>query len=137
MSTGLADGRRSKPVERHTALYQCGAQTPSNGLGPVGQASISARRRCRSASHNALSVAARIAQNVVGIDHRRRLAQLIGDEVEDLRLLDEADIAERDRRPFLGIAREHALGRADQEGIGHPVDQVRSKPGSMWCVMCF
>ena len=94
MSTGLADGRALEAGRAHTALYQCGAQTPSNGLGPAGQASISAWKAMPSAWHNAPERRRRVGQHVVGIDHRRRPAEPLGDHVEDLRLLHKADIAQ-------------------------------------------
>ena len=46
------------------------------------------------------------------------LAQLLGHHVKDFRLLDKADGAQVHVRPLLGIAGEHPLRLADQEGVG-------------------
>ncbi len=42
----------SKPVERFTASYQCGAQTPSESRGPAGQVSIRSVKSRPSQSHS-------------------------------------------------------------------------------------
>ena len=49
----MSRGRHgSKPVERCTAAYQCGAHTPSLARGPAGQASIRSVKSMPSQSHS-------------------------------------------------------------------------------------
>ena len=67
----------------------------------------------------------RIAQQItlafsipINKDAVRRILQL----KEDLGLFDKADVAQADVGPFPGVARQHALGGADKEGVGQAVD---------------
>src|SRR5215207_3324287 len=56
-------------------------------------------------------------ENVLRIDDRRRAAELLGDEIEQLPLLDNADGTQRDIFPFSRIAREHRDWIANEERV--------------------
>ena len=138
-------GRRTRPrgaapqscVDRSTAWYQTGAQTPSVARRPAAQDSIAASNGTPQAAQSAEQHAARIGQNVLALDHRRRAAEPLRGAVEQFGLGRQADLLEREIVPLLRIGREHRLGRADEEGVDEAVAPVAAEPGSMWCVMCF
>ena len=75
----LAAAARAKPVDFHTALYQCGAQTPSKGFGTGRPGQHLAAEGNAERAAQRLERAARVGEHIVGIDDRRRVAQPVGD----------------------------------------------------------
>ena len=61
--------------------------------------------------------ALRVRQNVGAVDHQRRAAKRLRHLIEQLRLLDKADIGQRGVFALPGIACHHAGGVADQKHI--------------------
>jgi hypothetical protein len=70
----------------------------------------------------------RRAQEIAGVDHRRRLAAALGQFVEQASLLRQADITGRHRRARFHVG-GHDLARiADQQHVGERMDPVVRHP---------
>ena len=111
----------AKPVDRSTASYQAGAQTPSVGRRPGAQDSIAESKATPQASHSASRTPRGSAEHVLTLDDRRRLSQSIGRAIEKLGLRRQTDLLEGEVVALLRVGREHRLGRADEKGVGDTV----------------
>ena len=99
-------------MERQTASYQCGAQTPSLARGPAGQCSMRSVKARPASAQSARRWASRRAQEALAVDHQRRAAQALGHAVEQLGLLQQADVGRRaPRRATSGSWPPPAPGR--------------------------
>ena len=91
---------RLVPVRRPGAVASRG--------GPAARRASPDRRRMPSAAQSAVSVASRIGEHVVGVDHRRRLPQPVRLALEELRLAVEPEILERRGLALAQIGGDHA-----------------------------
>ena len=71
-----------------------------------------------SAAHKRDSVARGIGEDVVGVDHRRRMPEPVRLALEELGLAVEPEILERRRLALAQIGGDHPRRVADQEGVG-------------------
>ena len=86
--------RRGELVDRSTASYQAGAQTPSVARRPGAQDSIASSNGTPQAAQSARQHAARIGQDVLALDHWRRAAEPVRRAVEQFGLGRQADLIE-------------------------------------------
>ena len=116
-SDGAAGG--ANPVDRSTAPYQCWPQTPSVARRPVGH--------CNIASVHGISSAAQRARIIPAGSARTSSASITGGCVAGGATISSitssicgTPISSRLRRRAFGIeTRDHALRRADQNGVTH------------------
>ena len=118
----------AKPVESHTALYQCGRPDAIEGFGTLGpckhrliERNAAGRAKCGEelradlSSTSSASMTGGALPAASAPPHRK------------------FPPARQNRyragkhRPISGIAREHPFGRADQKGVGHPVNPAAVK----------
>ena len=118
-----------------TASYQCGAQTPSLARGRP--ASQHARRERTPRRPHRRAGAPRVVQEALGVDHRRRRADAVGDGVVQRATAAAGRCPRPSRRARLEVRREHLARVADQEHVRQSREPAVPMSGSMWCVMCF
>ena len=131
----LRRGRQgSKPVERATASYQYGAQTPSESRRPgSGQDSIRSVKSIPSQSHS--------QRRCASGSRRKSPASMTGgscgERVEQPNLLEQPDVLGLARLPRPDVGRHH-LGRvADQQDVAELRRPSRAAMSRrMWWVMC-
>ena len=58
-----------------------------------------------------------VGEHVIGIDHRRRVAEPVRLALEEFRLSPEPEILERARLALAEVGSDHPLRLADQEGV--------------------
>ena len=123
----------SKPVERATASYQCGAQTPSRlpqpgrpAQHPVGE--VDAEPVAQPAQ-----VGLGVAEEVAGVDHRR----VLGERIEQPNLLEQPDVVGLAGLARADVGGDDLGGVADQQHVAEPVDPVQvGMSSSRWWVIC-
>ena len=112
-------GGVSNPVDSSTRAYHHGAQIPSVSRRPGGQASIRSLNGTPSASQSRRSMASgaasRSAESTTGRHAPGRRQHVI----EDLDLLRQPRVGEREFLELLGERRQHRARVADQERMGH------------------
>ena len=122
----------SKPVERATASYQYGAQTPSLSRGPGRPVQHPVGELDAEPVAQPAQVGLGVAQEVAGVDHRG----VLGQRVEQPHLLEQADVVGLAGLARADVGRDH-LGRvADQQHVaevGDPGQVLASSAGGGSC----
>ena len=85
---------------------------------PGAQLSIAGSHGMPSAAHSFVSTPCGFVEHVVGVDHRRRMAEPVGLALEEFGLALEPEILERGGLALAQVGGDHPLGLADQEGVG-------------------